>query len=71
MLKYLLKDIQTLVLLLVDFLVKIPSFFMFLRKFLKFDHSKYKGCYIPLEPEFCLDSDFPGFRSLITTHKKI
>ena len=53
-----------------DFLVKIPYSFMFLSTFLKFDHSKYNCCYIPLEPEFCVDFDFPGFKSLMITHKK-
>ena len=33
-------------------------------------HSKYNSCYIPLEPGFCLDSDFLGFKSLMITHKK-
>ena len=33
-------------------------FFIFLWKFLKFDHSKYKGCYVPLELEFNIDFDF-------------
>ena len=43
---------------------------MFLWKFLKLDHSKYGGCYIPLEPDFYEDFDFPGSKSLMITQKK-
>ena len=42
---------------------------MFLWKFQKFGHSKYKGCYIPLELEFCVDSDFPGLKAYGSTEK--
>ena len=53
-----------------DFFVKIPYFSMFLWKFVKFDHSKYRGCYIPLKPEFYVDFDFPVPKSLLINAPK-
>ena len=50
------------------FSVFMHYFFLFFLH--KTYHSKYNSCYIPLEPGFCLDSDFLGFKSLMITHKK-
>ena len=54
----------------IDFLLKISDLFMSLWKFQKLDHSKYRECYILFEPELCVDSDFPGFKSFMITPKK-
>ena len=55
-----------------DFLVKIPCnliLFVFFA-LLNFDHTAYKGCYMPLEPVFYVDFDFSGFKSLMVSQKK-
>ena len=53
------------------FSVFMHYFFLFFRIKRITQNIKYKySCYIPLEPGFCLDSDFLGFKSLIITHKK-
>ena len=44
---------------------------MFLWKFLKFDYSKYKGCYIPLEPDLYVDFDFRETTDLVAFTEEI
>ena len=44
---------------------------MFLWKFLKFNDSKYKGCYIPLELDFHVDFDFRETADLVAFTEEI
>ena len=44
---------------------------MFLWKFLKFDYSKYKGCYMPLEQDLYVDLDFQETTDLVAFTEEI